>query len=270
MTDFQRIIKYCAIAFGVFLTVSIIGGICGALGMVAVFFDGDRTAAGEMKTYTVGDEIENLYIEVSAAEIEIISGEKFSVDSNHKYLSVEEDNNTLRITEEKKIFGVSSKGVSVVLTIPEDHVFEDADIAAGAGKVHIDTLSTNTLMLDLGAGKSTIDDLNVMTRACINGDTGKVKIKNSRINDLDMDVGVGKLTMTSALTGTCKVDYGIGKAELTLVGNKEDYQIKLDKGVGEATLDGKRMNDGSVYGGGHNRIDIDGGVGSIQIEFEEE
>ena len=270
MTDFQRIIKYCAIAFGVFLTVSIIGGICSALGMVAVFFDGDRTAEGEMKNYAVSDDIESLYMEVSAADIEIVSGEKFSVDSNHKYLSVEEDDNSLRITEEKKIFGVSSKGVSVVLTVPEDFIFEDADIAAGAGKVHIDTLSANTFMLDVGAGKATIDDLNVMIRACINGGSGKVKIKNGRINDLDLDVGVGKLTMTAALTGTCKVDYGIGKADLTLVGSKEDYQIKLDKGVGEATLDGKHMNDGSVYGGGYNRIDIDGGVGSIQIEFEEE
>lgn len=270
MTDFQRIIKYCAIAFGVLLTVSIIGGICSALGLVAVFFDGDRSVAGEMKTYTVRDDIESLYMEVGAAEIKLVSGDEFSLESNHKYLSVEEDDHTLKITEEKMTMGVSSKEVSVVLTIPEDYVFEDADIAAGAGKVSIDTLSANKLMLDVGAGKATIDDLNVMTRACINGGTGKVKIKNSRINDLDLDIGVGKLTMTAALTGTCKVDYGIGKAELTLLGNKEDYQIKLDKGAGGATLDGKSMRDDSVYGSGQNHIDIDGGVGSIDIEFEEE
>ena len=64
MTDFRRIIKYCAIAFGIFLTVSIIGGICGALRL-------------------------------------------------------------------------SSKEVRVVLTIPEDHVFEEADIEGGIGSVRI-------------------------------------------------------------------------------------------------------------------------------------
>ena len=234
------------------------------------FFDGGRDAAGEMKTYAVSDEVESLSMELGAVEIEIVSGEKFSVASNHKYLSVEEDNHTLRITEEKKIFGVSPKGINVVLTIPEDFVFKDADVAAGAGKVHIDTLSTNTLTLDMGAGKADIDDLNVMTRARISGGTGKVKIKNSRINDLNLDIGVGKTAMTGTLTGTCKVNCGVGKAELTLVGNKEDYQIKVDKGVGNATLDGKSIRDDSVYGDGQNRIDIDGGIGSVDIEFEEE
>ena len=122
----------------------------------------------------------------------------------------------------------------------------------------------------MGAGKADIDDLNVMTRARISGGTGKVKIKNSRINDLNLDIGVGKTAMTGTLTGTCKVNCGVGKAELTLVGNKEDYQIKVDKGVGNATLDGKSIRDDSVYGDGQNRIDIDGGIGSVDIEFEEE
>lgn len=73
MTDLQKIIKYCAIAFGVFLTVSIVGGIC------------------------------------------------------------------------------------VVLTIPRDHIFADAGIQAGAGKVQIDTLSSNTLMIDGGIGSIDIE-----------------------------------------------------------------------------------------------------------------
>ena len=51
---------------------------------------------------------------------------------------------------------------------------------------------------------------------------------------------------------------------------KRNYQIKVDKGVGNATLDGKSIRDDSVYGDGQNRIDIDGGIGSVDIEFEEE
>lgn len=44
MTTLQRIIKYCAIAFAVFLSVSIIGGICGVFGMLSVFFGDVRWA----------------------------------------------------------------------------------------------------------------------------------------------------------------------------------------------------------------------------------
>lgn len=272
MTTLQKIIKYCALAFAIFLVVSITSGICGALGIVSGILDGnngkDGDAVGETKTYTVSSEIENLDIEISAAALEIVTGDSFSVESNHKYLSVTEKNGTLRIEEEKTIFGVSSNGVMVVLTVPEGFVFEDISISAGAGKVSIAALAANTLTLDLGAGATEIDWLNIQTRAKINSGTGKLTISNGELHDLSMDIGVGKLELTGKLTGRCSVDYGIGDAELTLRGNKEDYQIEIDKGVGGATLAGKSMSDDSIYGSGANRIDIDGGIGSINIEFE--
>lgn len=268
MTTLQRIIKYCAVAFGVFLTVSIIGGICGALGMVSVFFDGN--VVGETKTYAVDSEIESLDVEISAAALEIVKGDRFSVESNHKYLTVREENGTLSIAEEKTVFGGSSGGVRVVLTVPDGFVFEDASISAGAGKVDIAVLSANTLTLDLGAGATEIGCLNVQTRSKVNSGTGKLTIRDGELHDLSMDIGVGKLELTGKLTGRCTVDYGIGDAELHLLGNKEDYQIELDKGVGGATLDGKNMTDDSVYGVGENRIEIDGGVGSLCIRFEKD
>ena len=64
------------------------------------------------------------------------------------------------------------------------------------------------------------------------------------------------------------IDYGIGETSLALLGNAEDHQIKLDKGIGEARLNGEKMNDDSVYGGGSNRIDIDGGIGELNITFQ--
>ena len=44
----------------------------------------------------------------------------------------------------------------------------------------------------------------------------------------------------------------------------------MDKGVGDATVDGESISDDSVYGSGSNVIDIDGGIGSIHINFKEE
>ena len=50
---------------------------------------------------------------------------------------------------------------------------------------------------------------------------------------------------------------------------KDDYCIILDKGLGNATINGKNMSDDTTYGTGENKLDIDGGVGSIQIDFIE-
>ena len=92
MTTLQRVIKYCAIAFAVFLIVSIISGICGAIGMVTGLVDED--VVGDKQTYTISSDIESLEIEVSAANLEIVTGDCFSVESNHKKGEVRENNGT--------------------------------------------------------------------------------------------------------------------------------------------------------------------------------
>ena len=60
------------------------------------------------------------------------------------------------------------------------------------------------------------------------------------------------------------------KEKLVLLGSREDYCIGIDKGIGEARLEGESMRDDSVYGAGSNRLSIDGGVGAVNIEFSEE
>ena len=50
---------------------------------------------------------------------------------------------------------------------------------------------------------------------------------------------------------------------------KDDYFITLDKGLGNATINGKNMSGDTTYGTGENKLDIDGGLGSIQIDFIE-
>ena len=83
-------------------------------------------------------------------------------------------------------------------------------------------------------------------------------------------MGVGKLTLKSRIEGKSDLDYGVGETDLILLGSKDDYKIELDKGVGEARLDGESMRDDSVYGSGENFIQIDGGIGEINIEFSED
>ena len=59
--------------------------------LTGIFGGGD--AAGEMKSYTVNENIENLDIDISAAALEIKNGKDFSVESNHNYLKVKEKEN---------------------------------------------------------------------------------------------------------------------------------------------------------------------------------
>ena len=133
----------------------------------------------------------------------------------------------------------------------------------------MDALNAEKLSLDLGAGEVTIDKLTAGSSAKINGGAGQLTINGGGLANLDFDMGVGKVVLTSALTGEGKIDYGVGELCLTLIGSAEDYRIELDKGIGEALLDGQKMADDTVYGQGENTLEIDGGVGSMNIRFTE-
>ena len=271
MTVLQKIIKYCAITLAICIIVSIIGGIVTALGATASLFKlGGKDSgadAGEMKTYEVSANVENLKIDLDVASLEIVSGEKLSVQSNLKNFEVTEDDGTLRLKEDNPLFAIHLKNTSVVLTVPEGYEFKEADISTGAGQISVDALCAEELKLEFGAGKADIKKLCASDRARIESGAGKVSITDGKLNDASIDMGTGKFDFTGELLGDSKIDFGVGSSVIDLKGSADEYKIKLDHGIGNTVIDGKNVDGDGTYGDGDNFIDIDGGVGSITINF---
>lgn len=268
MTTVQKVIKYCAIAFAIFLIVSIIGGIVSAVAGASFLFGGVSTV-GDMQTYTVGDDIASLTVDVAAAELEVKTGDGFSVESNLKKLDVENKNGCLLIEEQGSRIGVHSNDAVVKVTIPADAVFEKVSITTGAGSVRLDRLDTDRLVLELGAGEVSIGSLVATEGSSISGGAGKITVSDGALANLELDMGVGELNLTSALNGDCDLNMGVGNADITLIGSLQGYTIELDKGIGDATVAGVKLGDDVEYGNGPHRLDIDGGVGNVTIEFKE-
>lgn len=266
MTQFQKVVKYCAIALAIFLIVSIIGGIVGAVASIAGL-SGNSSTVGENRKYDVESTISHLKIDIAAAALEIREGEIFCVETNLKNLTVVEKDGKLIIEEKSKLVSASYNDAVLTVTIPAGHSFRDVDISTGAGKVAMGTLCAETLALELGAGEVTIQNLTATKEAEIDGGAGKLTIGGGALSDLELDMGVGEMKLTSLLSGSCELNMGVGKAELNLIGSKEDYAITLDKGIGNITVDGASFDSGSKHGSGETKIDIDGGVGAINIDY---
>lgn len=267
MTAFQKVIQYLAMAFAVFLAVSILGGIVGAVGLFGGLFDAD-SVADTLTVYSVASQVHTLKVDIRVADFTIETADRFSVESNLKNLKIEEKDGVLTVTE-KKTYAANYSNAVLKLYLPSDCVLDEADLVTGAGKLTVETLSAERLHLELGAGAVKIDELNASREAEIDGGAGKVEIRSGTLTDLDMDMGVGQLDLTAAVLGSSSLELGVGETRLTLLGAKEEYRISLDKGIGSATVDGEEMRDGEVYGSGVNRIDIDGGVGAIKVKFKE-
>ncbi len=267
MTTFQKVIKYLAMAFALFLIVSIIGGILSMFGLFGGFFGGDAVTE-DVKTYEVSSDIQSLEVKINAADFTIKQGESLSVESNLKHLAVEDKNGVLTIRETKK-FGITYTGAVLTLYIPADAVFERANIITGAGRLTVDSLSATTMNFELGAGEVTIDTLVATSDIDIDGGAGKITISGGALHNLDLDMGVGQLNLTSALTGESDFDLGVGESNITVIGNKDDYKLDIEKGLGNITVDGTSVSNIKEQGNGNNSIEVSGGIGAINLKFQD-
>ncbi len=221
----------------------------------------------EMINYAVGSDIRSLYIEVPAADITIKEGDSFSVESNLKNITVDNENSLLKI-KSRKTFAESYNDAKLVITVPSDVSFENVVLITGAGVLNADSIAATNIECDFGAGEINIGSMIAMGSAEIDGGAGKITISSGAMHNLDFDMGVGELNFTSALTGECEFDFGVGESNITLIGNKDNYSLDIERGVGSITIDGKKVTDAGGFSNGMNKVEISGGIGSINITFK--
>ncbi len=229
----------------------------------------NKTVVGETKTYEIASEIQSLDVRINAADFVIEQGDRFSVESNLKYLSVSERNGVLTIVEEQKN-DIHYTDAALKLCVPKDIVFEEVDITVGAANLTTDSLSANSVELNLGAGKVQFECLNAYSDADIEGGTGQITIASGTLNDLTLEMGVGELDLNVTLLGDCDLKFGVGESNLTLIGSKNDYKVDIEKGIGSISVDGKAISDFDSSANGQNNIKVEGGVGAVNIVFKAE
>lgn len=269
MTDFQKLIKYLAIALAAFLIVSIFAGIFSAFSLIGAISDGWKRPLNSMQDHSLSGPVTELEINIGAAELIIANSESFSLSANLQDLEVEQREGVLTVRETVQ-FGKNYNGAVVRLTVPEGHVFERVHISSGAGKLQVSSLSADSLALNLGAGQAQFRELTARKNAMISTGAGELTVSGGALADLDLDMGVGKVSLKSRLSGEADIDQGIGEAELILIGAAEDYSVRVEKGLGSAKVDGQSVDNDTTCGNGPAKVEIDGGIGSIHVRFSEE
>lgn len=221
---------------------------------------------GAPKDYPVSGEVRALRMDINAADLKIEQADKFHVESNLKHLTVSVQNGVLQIRQKDKV-GVSYTDAMLTLHVPEDTVFESVRIDTGAGKLTAEELRAERVDFSLGAGAMEIGYLETTKATDIEGGAGAIVIFDGSITDLDLEMGVGGLDLTAALLGECELSLGVGESKLTLSGSEEDYSVEIEKGLGDITVNGEQVSSYRTMGDGRNRVEIEGGVGAIHLEY---
>ncbi len=279
MTNFQKIIKYGAIAFAIYLCITIIGMI--VFGITILF--GIGTGMEIFQNYTEDTamitkweqeytNITNLDIDLSVCQLKIKKGNTLKVDVSNvsDEFKCEAKQNKLEIKDTKVIrnfWGIHDTKSEVTIYIPETIILEEINMKTGVNETEIEYLNAENMRLEIGIGKCNIKELSAQY-AKIKLGAGETVIHKAEMERLKLEGGIGKLAFKSKITEKAEIHCGIGKMELGLIGEKEDYQIKAETGLGNFKVAGQKVSDESVIGSGDAIIEVEAGIGEMTIEFE--
>lgn len=271
----QKVIKYLAIAFAIALIVGIITTIVRVVSSIPLTLKIGKNNNDSNNIIETSSDFENenvafLDIDIAYSNLTIRKGEYLKVESSDKDIQCKQDEQKIIIKERNSNWFNNTKKEELIVYVPENLQFDKVNINTGVGKVNIEILNTKVLKMDLGAGETSIQNINITESAKIDTGAGKVNIKEAKINDLRCDLGIGATEISAKLLGNTRIGTGVGNLKLDVLGKKEEYETKVNKGLGNVTIDEEKISDNEVVGNGENKIDIDGGVGEIKINFRGE
>lgn len=275
MTTTQKIIKYLAIAFALYLVISIFSIIFGLSREIISSINNDKKESKLLEEYTTisnnVNNIESFKIDISNDDIEIKEGEKFEVKTNDPDVKFYHENSIVKIKSDKTFswhLSNSSRG-TIIIYLPNEFNISELDLNLGAGKIDIDKIFVETLLMDLGAGTMTAKEINVYEKATINGGAGNINIYSGTINNLNLKLGAGNASIQSDLTGSNTLTTGVGKLNLGLSRSKDNYKFDISKGLGNIILNDFDVSEDILIGDGETKIKISGAVGNIIINTAE-
>lgn len=275
MTTAQKIIKYLAIAFALYLVISIFSIIFGLSHEIISSINNDKKESKLLEEYTTisnnVNNIESFKIDISNDDIEIKEGEKFEVKTNDPDVKFYHENSIVKIKSDKTFswhLSNSSRG-TIIIYLPNEFNISELDLNLGAGKIDIDKIFVETLLMDLGAGTMTAKEINVYEKATINGGAGNINIYSGTINNLNLKLGAGNASIQSDLTGSNTLTTGVGKLNLGLSRSKDNYKFDISKGLGNIILNDFDVSEDILIGDGETKIKISGAVGNIIINTAE-
>ena len=161
---------------------------------------------------------------------------------------VREKGNTLYI-EDKTHRPVDSSEITIYL--PKDGQMQEVSLDAGAGEIILDTLNTHKFSSEIGGGRLYISE-------------------KLTAHEIDCSVGAGQMDLASLSGVSIELDCGAGQITATLEGTQEDYSLEAECGLGQIQFGDESygsLNDQISSGDGNRRIELDCGVGQIDIQF---
>ncbi|MEF2797474.1 MAG: hypothetical protein U0M95_05590 [Ruminococcus sp.] len=148
-----------------------------------------------------------------------------------------------------------------------DKEYTSAKLNGGVGEYTVSGLKCVNVDIDAGVGNGRFTGCIISGKADIDMGVGECRFENCSVNEGDIDCDIGEFSYSGKILGRLDLDCGIGECRLDIDGYYSDYDIKKDTGIGEINIE---RNSDNPNGSAPIKIpiDIDGGIGEVNIKFK--
>lgn len=215
---------------------------------------------GGVRSYTLND-VTKLDVELSwdAFVMESWDKNEFGVEiegDEKEEVSVLQQGQEVKLAS-KKPGEKHEEPRTVTFYYPENTSFREVDIEIGAGTAELmDAITADDFSFTVGAGSGNSYD---------------------RINagEISLEVGLGVLDLDIVEAWEIDGECGMGSLDATFAGREDDYFIRTEGGlnsmtIGSNELEGVSGNHSFGNKGAAHTVELECGMGSINIDFEEE
>ncbi|MDE5789392.1 MAG: DUF4097 domain-containing protein [Clostridia bacterium] len=223
----------------------------------------------EMQTFTAAEENSTLDLKISAGSIavEFYDGENIEVnypDSVNYGYEVKEKAGTLKVKPVNRLhfnwFGWNDIP-TVTVKVPSGKIMNlKLDLSAGAATVA--SGEYGNVRISMSAGSTTAGDLKC-GELITHLSAGKIAVGGAECSSLDVRLSAGVANISDVVCNDIDIDLSAGSAKLSVIGNKSEYTVSVDKSAGSCNL----VNQSGTVAG--KKIDVDLSAGSVEVTFKD-
>ena len=279
MTGFQKFIKYAAIAFGIYLSITIVLVLLGiARGFVGASKNDEfKDIVRDREKYQTEDitrtyeNIKNLEVNVEETELIIRNGDTFKIEGTNipNKMEIEQEGNQLNISDEELPSSFSDENMVMTIYIPEDTKLDTIDLEINYVSADIQKLNTANLKLDIYNNYCEIDEI-IADNMEFKNEEGNIDIYDAEIGRLLFDSESGVEDVSLDITGNAEINLEYSYTDMNLIGKQEDYQISTRNKFGNIYIDNEIItSNAETWGSGNTKINLDNVNANIFITFRE-
>jgi DUF4097 and DUF4098 domain-containing protein YvlB len=141
-------------------------------------------------------------------------------------------------------------------------------IESSTGDVKLMGVNAPSITVKASTGTINLEDVNAEAEVDAHTTTGDVQLKNALTEKLTVRTSTGRIRLINVQCPEVKLSTSTGNINADLVGNGQDYSLRLSTDTGSIVYQGQKCGDSLIINQGSKSLEATTSTGSININID--